>query len=372
MKASRFTFALAFLAATLQAQTLTVSLRHDSVPGGGETGASGFATLEFIGTSLNFTLLINGVTNPTGAAIHRGYPGQTGAVEVNLSPAFSGNLATGTVNNVPETKVAALLANPAGYYLQVTSQGKPNGAIRGQLKGETLGGATVLYAPVLAKVAGQVGTNFVSDLALANLGESDVNVTVRYFPAAGGSPQTAQVQVPARGQKTVNDALATLFNASGRGAAVFESPAPIAGQLRVFNDQRGNPSFPLPGTFNQFFRLTSLEEASTGGLLLGLANRPAGSGQGFRTNVGYFNPHDAPVTLHLAAYTATNDLLASRTVPLPAKANDLRSVTDLFGDSLATQNDFFIRFSVSGGSAFVFASMVDNVTGDAVTILPQR
>lgn len=359
-------------ATTLGAQTLTVVLAPDAVVGGGQTGGSGFATLEFVGTSISYTLLLNGVPNPTGAGIYRGYPGQAGSLEVNLNPAFSANWATGTVSNVPEDKVAAILANPSGYYLQVDSQARPGGALRGQLQGETLAGRTVLYAPVLAKVRGQVDTNFVTDLALGNMGDANLTVTVRYFPTGGGSPQTAQVDVPARGQRSVTDALQNLFNTSGRGAASFEAAGPFAGQLRVFNDQRGNNAFPLPGTFNQFFSLLPLDAAVTGGVLLGLTNQPAATGQGFRTNIGYFNPHDVSVTLNLAAYAADNQLLASKSVPLAPKANDIRAVADLLGASLATQTDFFVRFSVSGGTAFVFASLVDNVTGDAVTILPQR
>lgn len=358
-------------ATTLEAQTLTVTLSGDRVVGGGQSGASGFATLEFVGTSLNYTILTNGLSQPTGAAIFAGYPGQTGTQELNLSPSFVANLATGTVNNVPEAKAAAILANPGGYYLQVTTADKPAGAIRGQLQGEALSGSTVLVAPVLSKVAGQVGTNFLSDLTVANLTDQELQVSIRYFPSPAGSAQSAQVAVPARGQKVIQDALATLFAASGRGAAILEAPGAFAGQIRVFNDQRGSTSFPLPGTFSQFFALTSLQDLPTSGLLLGLANQPSATGQGFRSNIGYFNPQDTAVTLHLAAYSSTNQLLAAKSLPLPPKANDIKGVADLFGAALANQTEFFVRFTVTGGSAVVFASVVDNITGDAVTIWPQ-
>lgn len=364
--------AFAFLTATtLGAQTLTVTLSGNQVVGGGQPGASGFATLEFLGTTLHYTILTNALSQPTGATLFAGYPGQTGTQELDLSPSFVSNLATGTVNNVSEAKVAAMLANPGGFYLQVTTADKPAGAIRGQLQGQSLSGSTVLIAPVLAKVAGQAGTNFLSDLALANLTGEELQVSVRYFPSTGGPTQTVQLAVPARGQKVVQDALATLFTSSGRGAAILEAPGTMAGQVRVFNDQRGSTSFPLPGTFSQFFTLTSLGNLPTSGLLLGLSNQPAATGQGFRSNVGYFNPHDSAVTLHLAAYTSDNQLLAAKSVTLSPKANDIKGVADLFGAALANQTEFFVRFTVTGGSAVVFASVVDNITGDAVTIWPQ-
>lgn len=360
-----------FAAATLGAQTLTVSLSGDRVVGGGEPNASGFATLEFQGTTLNYTILTNGLSQPTGAALYLGYPGQTGTVQVDLAASFTFNLATGSVSNVPEAKVAAILANPGGYYLQVATASKPTGAIRGQLQGEALSGSRMLIAPVLAKVAGQVGTNFLSDLTVANLTNNELSVTVQYFPSSGAASQSAQITVPARGQRVVQDALGTLFAASGRGAAILQAPGALVGQVRVFNDQRGSTSFPLPGTFSQFFTLTPLEDLPTSGVLLGLSNQPAATGQGFRSNLGYFNPHDSAVTLHLAAYSSDNQLLAAKSVVLPPKANDIKGVSELFGAALNTQTEFFVRFTVSGGSAVVFGSVVDNITGDAVTIWPQ-
>lgn len=358
-------------AATLRAQTLTVTLTADKVVGGGQTGASGFATLDFQGSTVSYTILTNGLSQPTGAAIFIGYPGQSGSPVLDLNPSFVSNLATGSVSSVPEAKAAAILANPGGYYLQITTADKPSGAIRGQLQGEAVAGNTMLIAPVLAKVAGQVGTNFVSDVALANLSDGELTVTVRYFPATGAAAQSTQVAVPPRGQKVVSDALAALFAASGRGAAIFEAPGAFAGQVRVFNDQRGSSSFPLPGTFSQFFNLVSLDKLPTSGLLLGLSNQPAASGQGFRSNLGYFNPNETSVTLNLAAYSSDNQMLAAKSLTLPAKANDIKGAADLFGSALTNQTEFFVRFTVSGGSAVVFASVVDNITGDAVTIWPQ-
>lgn len=371
MKSKLMLALVSLAAATLGAQTLTVTLNADSVVGGGQPGASGFATLEFQGNTVSYTILTNGLNQPTGAALFSGYPGENGNQELDLSPSFVSNLATGTVSNVPEAKAAAILANPGGYYLQVTTAGKPSGALRGQLQGEAVGGRTVLIAPVLAKVGGQVGTNFLSDLAVANLTDRELQVTVRYFPSTGGTGQSVQLTIPARGQRVVQDVLATLFAASGRGAAVLEAPGTFVGQVRVFNDQRGSTSFPLPGTFSQFFTLTAMDELPTSGLLLGLANQPAATGQGFRANLGYFNPQDSAVTLHLAAYSSDNQLLAAKSVVLPPKANDIKGVNELFGASLNTQTEFFVRFTVSGGSAVVFASVVDNITGDAVTIWPQ-
>lgn len=55
---------------------------------------------------------------------------------------------------------------------------------------------------------------------------------------------------------------------------------------------------------------------------------------------------------------------------MAAKANDIRSMATIFGSALTQIPEFFVRFRTTGGTAFVFASLVDNITGDAVTILP--
>jgi len=368
--------ALALAPAVASAQSLSATLSGANVVGGGDSDGSGFAALTFAGTQLTYTILVSNVSAPTAAHIHQGAAGVDGGVVVNFDPTFVGGAATGTVTDLDSNEVAAILANPSGYYVNVHNADFTGGAIRGQLL--AAGGAsaqTTLYAPVLSKVAGQLGTNFLSDLVLGNPNTDDVDVTVDYYATPGGATPTATetVTVPAGGQLLVADALDELFAATGRGAAVLSGPMTFMGHARVYNDQRGT-AFALPGTFSQFSQLLPMSEAKSSGVLLGLSNQALNPGnpEGYRTNLGFFNPNSTGVAVQVSAFSASGTLLGTKSVALAAHANDIQSVFALIDTVTSTnQDDFFVRFTTTGGNIFMFASMVDNITGDAVYITPQ-
>lgn len=363
-----FSIVLISVAAGSRAQTFTATLSPTQVVGGGTAGASGFATVEVTGNALLFTVLINGLQDPIGLGLYRGLPGQNGTLEVAFNPTFTQGFAQGSVS-ISDQQAAEVSTNPKGFYLQLITGNPPQPALRGQLQGEAGSGPVTVYAPVLSAVTGQAGTNFVTDLTLANGETTPLTVTITYYPSGSSPLQPVTIELPAAGQKVIGNVVKELWNASGRGAAILTAPGAFSATARVYNDQR-NSNFPLPGTFNQFFNLQGLEGASSQGILPGLANEPAGNQKGYRTNIGFFNPHDQPVRLYLAAYAGDGSLLATSILDVPAKANDIRSVTTIFGSALTQVPEFFLRFRVTGGTAFVFASMVDNITGDGVTILP--
>lgn len=80
------------------------------------------------------------------AHIHEGAAGENGPVVVNLARPFDGDAAdcltegeilpSGAGAFPTGEKVADILANPAGYYVNVHNPQYPGGAIRGQLAGQ--------------------------------------------------------------------------------------------------------------------------------------------------------------------------------------------------------------------------------------------
>ncbi len=122
--------ALPLLAA---AQTYTASLTADAVvPNPGPAGATGFATVSFSGTDAAYSILVSGVGGLTAAHIHEGAAGASGPIVVDFAATFTGGNASGSVAVDAET-VAAIVSDPAGYYVQVHSSEFPAGAVRGQL-----------------------------------------------------------------------------------------------------------------------------------------------------------------------------------------------------------------------------------------------
>ncbi len=95
-------------------------------------------------TTLCYVLIVENIAPATAAHIHKGPKGSNGPVVANLAAPADGNAAdcltqgeagkfTVDANGVPLATVAQILADPAGYYVNVHNAEFPGGAIRGQL-----------------------------------------------------------------------------------------------------------------------------------------------------------------------------------------------------------------------------------------------
>jgi hypothetical protein len=80
-----------------------------------------------------YVITVKDITLPaTAAHIHVGATGINGNVVVPLKAPDATGAASGCVNST-RSLVAAILANPSGYYANVHTTDYPNGAVRGQL-----------------------------------------------------------------------------------------------------------------------------------------------------------------------------------------------------------------------------------------------
>ena len=133
-------------AANAQERTRTTFVAHlsaeNEVPGcpaGVESGASGVAIIQVdsatgeIRSRVVATNLPGTIAGSPGAHIHVGAAGAAGPVVtgLRLTGLESGLVATGTVTN--EDLAAAILADPANYYVNVHTTVCPGGSVRGQL-----------------------------------------------------------------------------------------------------------------------------------------------------------------------------------------------------------------------------------------------
>ena len=174
------------------------------------------------------------------------------------------------------------------------------------------------------------------------------------------------------GQAALNQIVEDAFQATGNGALRLISNEPIAAVARIYNDQRANPA--VGGTFGQFSPGQKPEGALQAGALPMLSNRPATDQQGYRTNVGYFNPWPETIEVTFAGKKPDGSSLGATTLTLPPFANKVESVFSVISSVPAdqrTQEDFFVTFSARKG-VFVFASVVDNKTNDAINVVSVR
>lgn len=137
-------------------QVYSVTLSPDSeVPPvtGGEAGGSGTATVTFnltkdaggatTAATLDVTVNVSGFpagTALTASHIHPGAAGSNGGVFVSFGltagevtfPTGSGSFTKRGVTMTVD-QASAIIANPAGFYLNIHTAGNPNGVARGQL-----------------------------------------------------------------------------------------------------------------------------------------------------------------------------------------------------------------------------------------------
>jgi hypothetical protein len=335
-------------------------------PANGAPDGGGAAQVTINGTTVNYTLVVQGISTPTAAHIHRGPAGLAGPVVVGFNPVFTGGVATGSVTTTPAL-AREILSNPAGFYINAHTTEFPGGAIRGQLNPA---GPETIYIPTVVKGAGVNGAMYVSDLRIVNTTSIPANITVDYFmasPGLDGPTATMPVQVAAGAQTVIDDVLGTLFSASGTGALRLTSDRAVLVTSRVLNDQRpagaGTTILLVPGV--------ALRDLPINGTLPLLSNASAAdvaTGLGYRTNIGYFNPTAATVKVTFRARTNTGTVLGSNDYTIAGYARAQMPVFELISSVTANdseQTDFYVTYSADGPLA-VYAAVADNKTGDGL------
>lgn len=355
------------------AQTFTATLSGANEVGGGAPAGAGIAVVTFNGTQVNYTILVSGFDTPTVAHIHTGAAGTNGGILIDFAPTFVGGSANGTVNTA-SANVSAILANPAGFYVNVHSAQFPGGAVRGQLSGTTTNpGTTVSWLPVVGKSKGAQGTNFVTDLRLINDSGAVANVTFDYFQASingQNAPTITKTTTVAPGEEKVLDDFVgvTLGVDNQLGGLKITSDRNVLAIARVINDLRAE------GLGTTGIAVPALEEVPTNGVLpfLSQASDPDfAAGLGFRTNMGYFNPSSTPVTATFTARRASDGAIlgtASRVIPgFSMIQNNVYEIISTVPAADRAQANFYVTWTATG-PLFVYAGIVDNKTGDSVYV----
>jgi hypothetical protein len=106
----------------------------------GDPNGQGFAFIVVDSGTAYYYLMAKGIGQPTASHIHIGQAGVAGGVAVGLAFSFTqastgAYVASGSVALDPAL-AQQILANPAGYYVNIHTAAFPAGAIRGQLIGD--------------------------------------------------------------------------------------------------------------------------------------------------------------------------------------------------------------------------------------------
>jgi CHRD domain len=353
--------ALTLVPVAATAQSFSAVLNGASeVPGPGDPDGSGFAVVTINGTTVNYSVLVQGVGTATLAHIHRGAAGVSGPVVVDFN---AGTLSNGSTSGVSQSLIDEILANPSGFYVNVHNAEFPTGAIRGQLVTTSQGGGTrTAFIPVIGKVTGANNTNFVTDLRIVNNGAATANVTLDYYAQnAGGNPAptvTKNITVAPGEQKVLNDVVGATLTVSGLGGLKITSDQNVVAAARIINDLRAQSL----GTAG--FAVTAKDSGAISGTITFLAQSAD-----YRTNIGYFNAAAAQATVTFTARRSSDGaILGTNTLTIPSFAMVQQPAFGIISnvpEADRTQNDFYVNWT-SNVPLFVYGAVTDNKTGDAV------
>jgi hypothetical protein len=273
---------------------------------------------------------------------------------------------------VLDAEVAAdILSDPANFSLVVTTNEFPTGALRGQfMQGNDV------FIPVVGSVPGARGANWETDLRLFNASfDQTATVMLSFYPRGSGvntAVSTTTIQIEPRGTRFFDRAMEQLFpGADGIGALVISSDTEIVASARVFNDRRETAQ----GTFGQIIPGLSGCAAMSRGIITGFVNAAGGPAGSFsaRSNIGFFNPTDVTVNVRIQFRDHDGMLLGERVVTLGPWMHTQMPLVHADGlfNLTAEQRNATVTFEADH-PIFVYGSVVDNVSGDPVTVLPHR
>lgn len=245
----------------------------------------------------------------------------------------------------------------------------------GSFVSDQIHGFSVSLIPGVAHATGANSTIWKTDLNLYNPSSAEATVKLTYFPygANDGTSFTKSGTVPAQGTMIVNDIL-TIFsglNPQEAGFLVAETLGATGEEVllssRTYNDQG------TKGTYGQY--IPSLDLSSDGGreaqkmFIPGLSSSSA-----FRVNVGLVNgDSDGAALAQMTLRNSNGSVMGNKDyyLGLSYSGTQIANATLLADMGIAQSfENATLEVTVGGDNLFVYASSVDNITGDPIFLLP--
>jgi hypothetical protein len=226
-----------------------------------------------------------------------------------------------------------------------------------------------------AHTAGLNGTNWVTDLTLANPGLADTRARlyfIKRWPNCSGPdcvppdlPVAYPIQVPLRQSVALGDVVQTVFgDTSAAGAILVGSDVPLLVGSRTYNDT-------LNGSFGQYVPGRPVGEAIAFGQtawLIGLSESTSTTA-GFRTSIGLVNVTAQRLDIEVALYRADGTWLGTQNVSLnPYEFQQLDRIYTQVTSSDVANGYAVVDTTTQGGRLFAYAAVIDNRSGDAINV----
>jgi len=233
-----------------------------------------------------------------------------------------------------------------------------------------------LIIPAVAKVSGFAETDWRTDLVLHGLSGDATTASVGLLPRGQENwpPFGQQVQIPSGQSIRFNDVLGSLFGAIGAGTLrILPGSGAVAVSSRTYNvlGQGNAAGYPEGATFGQYMGPVESSRWFTFGdeaLIPHLSHDPSLTTDS-RTNLGLVNNSDHSIEIEVELYENDGTLLGSFTTTLRQWENvQISKVFELVTSDTVPGGYAVVRTTDATGSFVAYGSVVDNRTGDPITI----
>jgi PKD repeat protein len=227
--------------------------------------------------------------------------------------------------------------------------------------------AETLYVPAAAHLAGFAGTDWRTDLEIANRMDTPVECSIDLLRTGydNSSPRTAVVTVPGHSNLRVGDVLKTLLEYEGSAALrLHTGSSAISVTSSTYNSTD-------EGTYGQYISGVSTADAilpNRPGVMIQLSESDVTT-SGFRTNLGLLNTTAGRVEVLIELHDSNGSPVGSgSTVLEPFEHRQINRIFAQVTSSPITDGVAWVSTSTPGGAVLAYASVVDNRSGDPVFI----
>jgi hypothetical protein len=228
------------------------------------------------------------------------------------------------------------------------------------------GQITAYYIPASARAVGAENTYWVTDVAVTNFTDSSAVVNIAYLKKDrnNSSPVNISFAIESGEQQLLTDVFDSLFGLeSGNGGLrVTVSDQDIKATSRTYN------AAGAAGTYGQFIPAIEMNEALAPGVTGVLLQLQEDSD--FRTNLGILSRTAIATEVQIDFYRANGSKAGTRIVNLKAyemKQFNIRQYSGQMASGYA-----LINVNTDGARIFVYASVVDNGSGDPIYMPTQK
>jgi hypothetical protein len=209
--------------------------------------------------------------------------------------------------------------------------------------------------PVIGRFPGAGGTQWQTDVFIANPGSGSYELILRFYPADGLQQRT--VTMAPFSVVTLTDICLNLFGRSNTGGMLELDGGPYTLQARARIYNVGNPA----GQFGQSVPGIGRFALGRQAFMYGLASSAAN-----RLNVGVANPGDVPARVDIFVRNAAGESVGTREVTVqPKQYTQINDIANALG--IPHQDGLSVDM-ISAELIYGYVSDVRNDTGDAVFV----